>query len=163
MRLVLVVSLMFLVSGCNDDDVLSRMSSSIGGRKREKPEKACRGCGTELTSRKKCTNMTCEFTVVLQNELSKKERTAAASMKIAYEKLTDEERAQPIDKYRAKDMAARPWGEHWLCVGCHSPATGWVESVTVDGKEYKGPFMCCHECETHLKMMVKYKMGDGRR
>jgi len=164
MRIILAVSLVLLASGCNNDDVLSHMSLSMGGkRNRQKDEKGCRGCGTELSKNGKCQNMTCEFTVVLQNELTKKEREADGRMKVAYDNLTNDERSQPIDKYRAKDMATRPWGTHWLCVGCGRPATGWIESVTVDGKEYKGPFMCCQECESHLATMVQYKMGDTRR
>lgn len=164
MRSILGVLFLVMLSGC-DDDVLVKMSASMGGGKdRPKPEKACRRCGTELSKNRKCLNMTCPFNSILQQGLCDKEMVAAEQINAAYASLSERERSEPVDKYRAKEMPSRPWGTHWACRGCNESTTCWVATVTVGGKSYKGPFMCCPECEGQLIKLVGYAQEqDSRR
>jgi hypothetical protein len=167
MRSILGVLLLLLLfsSGCNDNDILAKMASSMGGgRDKHVSEKTCRRCGTELSKRNKCLNMTCPFNSILQQELCDKERDAARKVNAAYSRLSEQERSETVDKYRAKEMASKPWGMHWACRGCNEPTTCWVATVTVGGKSYKGPFMCCPECEGQLVKLVGYAQDqDSRR
>jgi len=164
MRSILGVLFLVVLSGCNDD-VLVKMSASMGGGKdRPKPEKTCRRCGTELSKNHKCLNMTCPFNSILQQWLCDKEMVAAKQINAAYSRLSEKERSEPVDKYRAREMSSRPWGTHWACRGCNEPTTCWVATVTVGGKSHKGPFMCCPECEVQLVKLVGYAQEqDSRR
>lgn len=165
MKSILGAFFLVMLLGCNNDDVLTRLSASLGGGKdKPRPEKTCRRCGTEMSKNRKCLNMTCPFNSILQQELCEQERTAARLINTSYVGLSEQERSEPVEKYRAKDMSSRPWGTHWSCRGCNKPTTCWVASVTVGGKTYKGPFMCCPECEAQLVRMVEYaKERDSRR
>jgi len=154
MRTIICLSILVLLSGCEGDS-LARMRRVLGGGKEKKiVEKTCRACGTELSQRNKCLNITCPFSSLRQDELREAEKTIAKQIDAEYAKL--QLKNDLAEKYRAKDMASRPWGSHWNCRRCDKLTYSWIPSIKVDGNTYQGPFMCCNECEESLKKHIEY-------
>lgn len=156
MMSVVVATLLVVLSGCQGD-VLCRMRNKIGGERRKKEAAhTCRSCGIELSRSGYCQTVGCDFSKHKQEWLRPQEIKFASEVDSKYSSLPAHD--DETDKFRSKGLSGG-WGKAWHCPGCNSPCSRWIGKITVDGKDYSGPFLCCDkDCEYRIMLQIRYEL-----